>query len=68
MEWISVKDKSPQIGQIVVGLLSSLEPVCVKYDLDRFGPIWVELQEIDRYIDREDIITHWISLPELPKE
>ena len=70
-EWISVKDKSkkPKIGEIVVAwIFKQKEPVCVRYNEDKVGPIWMELIEVDREMDREDLITHWMPLPKLPEK
>lgn len=71
MNWISVRDKSrkPEIGQIVVAWMSiAKEPVCVRYDEDEYGPIWTQLVPVDSFLQREDLISHWIPLPELPYE
>lgn len=69
MEWIGVKDRSPKNGEIVVAWLSEIkEPACVRYTIDDQGPLWEELVKIDIYTDREDIITHWMQLPEQPKD
>ncbi len=67
MEWISVKDKLPEIGQTVVCWLDrQQEPVCCKFDIDGKGPIWKELVDWDIGIDREDRVSHWISIPNPP--
>jgi hypothetical protein len=69
MEWIRVEDRSPEKGQIVVAWLArTQEPVCVRFDIDRLGPIWTELVAVDRYSAREDLISHWMPLPEPPNE
>lgn len=72
MEWISVKEKSrkPKLGEIVVAWMAKKkEPVCVRYHEDEHGPIWMELVEVDiDNFDREDLISHWMPLPEKPKE
>lgn len=67
MEWIHVQDQSPKRGQIVVAWLSrQREPVCVRYEMDKIGPLWRELVDVDRMMDREDIVTHWMPLPKSP--
>lgn len=71
MEWTSVKDKTkkPKIGQLAVCWLSEAkEPCCCRYEEDEIGPMWVELVMFDIYQTREDIITHWIPLPNPPEE
>jgi hypothetical protein len=70
VEWIRVQDKSPEIGQIVVVWLQNLRaPCCVRYEIDKFGPVWVELVEIDRWdVRNSDLVTHWMPLPEPAKE
>jgi len=64
-EWISVKDKLPQTGQIVVAWLQAHnEPCCVRFEKDY---IWLELVEVDREdCFRVDRVTHWMPLPEPP--
>jgi len=68
MEWISVKDKLPKEGEIVVAWLSDIdEPACVRFKIDEYGPLWVELIEIDRFdFSRESKVSHWLSLPQTP--
>lgn len=69
MTWIRVQEQSPNIDQIVVAwMLKRKEPCCVRYTKDTHGPLWVELVECDIWEDREDIITHWMPLPESPNE
>lgn len=71
MEWISVKSQTPDIDQIVVAWMhKKKEPVCVRFTKDEHGPLWLELEEVDAWMsDREeDIISHWIPLPEPPKD
>lgn len=53
MEWISVKERTPEIGQIVLAWMSKRkEPVVVKFDKDNHT-------SLDVYCDREDLISHW---------
>ena len=69
MEWISIlnETRKPEKGQIVVAWLSKRkEPACCKYDEDRFGPIFNELVPVDIDNDKEDLISHWLPLPENP--
>lgn len=68
-KWISIKNKNkkPCIGQVVVAWLSiRKEPACVRYEEDKRGPLWVELVSVDIYQDREDLISHWMPLPDAP--
>ena len=68
-EWISVKKKLPSEGDIVVAWLTShKEPACVKFTMDDYGQCWEELVSIDRYMSREDHISHWIPLPDPPSD
>ena len=68
MEWISIKDRMPECGDIVVAWLSKKrEPSCVRFDIDSQGPVYYDLVPVDRFMDREDIVTHWTPLPEPPK-
>jgi hypothetical protein len=65
--WISVKDRIPEEGQIVVAWLSRRkEPACVRYTTDKRGPLWKELVLVDIYEDREDLVSHWLELPSNP--
>jgi hypothetical protein len=69
MKWISVKDRMPKKGQIIVVWLSrQKEPSCVTYDEDEQGPIYWEFVEVPREMDREDLVSHWLLLPEPPKD
>lgn len=69
MKWINVKEKSPKEGEIIVAWLSKKkEPACVRFERDNFGPKYIELVEVDRFHLREDIITHWLPLPQFPEK
>lgn len=46
----------------------SKEPVCCRYDEDRLGAMWIELVSVDRLMDREDRISYWMEIPEVPNE
>ena len=66
--WINVKERLPEEGQIVVCYLSrKKEPCVVKFGIDRFGPVWTEIVLSDRFNCREDIVTHWMEIPEVPQ-
>jgi nuclear transport factor 2 (NTF2) superfamily protein len=63
-EWIDVKIRKPEVGQLVVGWLSRhQEPACLTYEEDGF---WRELVMFDPDEDREDKVSHWMPLPEKP--
>lgn len=67
MEWISVKERTPEIGQIVLAWMSKRkEPVVVKFDKDSHGPLYIELVPIDIHCDREDLISHWLPITPPP--
>lgn len=70
MKWISVKNpERPKINQIVVVWLSHLnEPACARYTIDEIGDYWIELVEVDRYNKRDGYVSHWMPLPEPPKD
>ena len=69
MEWISVKDKLPNEGQIIVVWLSKKkEPTCVEFEIDEYVPKYVELCPVDIYCDREDLVTHWMPIPVPPSQ
>lgn len=69
MEWISVKEKKPEINQIVVAWLHNLkEPSCVLYTQDKHGDLWNDLVEGDIWDYREDLVSHWMPLPNPPEE
>lgn len=68
-KWIKVEDQLPECGQIVVAwMFNQKEPVCVRFDRDRYGPIWRELVMVPIETPREDLISHWIPLPIPPEE
>jgi len=59
MEWISIKDKLPEINE---------EVLVMDRDFMDFAYYNSEGQWIDReFIDLDDV-THWMPLPEPPKE
>lgn len=68
-EWISVKERTPEVGQIVVGWLSKRkEPSCVRFEIDDIGPIYWELVQFDIFDDRQDLVSHWMPLPSPPNQ
>lgn len=70
MEWISVLEYSPEVGEIVVAWLCDIEePACLRFEVDEHGAIWRELVNIDRGdMSRTSRVSHWISLPKNPNE
>lgn len=69
MTWISVKKKKPDVGQlVVVWMVNRKEPVCCRVEQDQHGLVFRELVAVDIYCDREDLVSHWIPLPEAPEE
>ena len=66
MEWISVKDRLPELEEDVLAYDPSLESISVGY-LSAFlghNPTWV----IDFGQSISDCVTHWMPLPEPPKQ
>jgi hypothetical protein len=63
MEWISVKDRLPESNDthLIIAGVTKWYDVC-HYDLDR--GVWYDC------IDYDDVdgVTHWMPLPEPPKE
>jgi len=74
MKWISVKDKLPQKYQRV--LVTDGKQICLHYKQSFIN--WQDERGHDLYCSctenkdkcefREGDITHWMPLPELPKE
>ena len=79
-EWISVKDKEPCVGSLVFesdGSISVVdELIVIKV---KSGPVYFTVEGIDKFEDlcskgyvvkAENLthITHWMPLPEPPKE
>ncbi len=70
-EWISIYDKSkePEVGEVYVCWMHKLqEPVCCRFSRDEHGPLWLELVEVDIFLDREDLITHYMGPITKPPE
>ena len=66
MEWISVKDRMPNMKDIVLVYDTFLECVSIGYISEFLGKraVWV----IDYGESVSDTVTHWMPLPEPPKE
>lgn len=59
MEWISVNDRLPDMGEYVLGISPHLEKILI-VRRNKFG-------YVDYSIDYHEII-YWMPLPEPPKE
>lgn len=55
MNWISINDKKPMIGQIIFALIKSRVPVVVKFSGECFIYDGFEVENI----------THWMNIPEV---
>lgn len=66
MEWISVKDRMPSMKDIVLVYDTFFEDVSIGYISEFLGErtIWI----IDYGESVSDTVTHWMPLPEPPKE
>ena len=66
MEWISVKDKMPRINEVVLVYDKFIEDVSIGYISEFLGErtVWI----IDYGESVSDTVTHWMPLPEPPKE
>ena len=64
-KWISVKDRLPEIGTVVLGYAKQ-NPFSA-YDVMRVRNLGNGFEMI-RYHEYASSITHWMPLPELPKE
>lgn len=66
MEWISVKDKMPRINEVVLVYDKFIEDVSTGYISEFLGDrvVWI----IDYGQSISDEVTHWMPLPEPPKE
>ena len=66
MEWISVKDRMPNMKDIVLVYDTFLECVSIGYISEFLGErtVWI----IDYGESVSDTVTHWMPLPEPPKE
>ena len=61
-EWISTKDRLPEDGEEVLIYIGRQRVVAEKCKVFGF------IDSMDRAALRVDMITHWIPLPEPPKE
>lgn len=64
-KWISVKDRLPEIGTVVLGYAKQ-NPFSA-YDVMRVRNLGNGFEMI-RYHEYASSITHWMPLPEMPKE
>ena len=64
-KWISVKDRVPEIGTVVLGYVK--ENPFSAYDVMRVRNLGNGYEMI-RYHEYVSNITHWMPLPEMPKE
>lgn len=63
MKWINIKDKKPKEGNlIIVWLAKAEEPSCVRVEGDKHGLLFVELVEVSRHCNREDLVSHWFPI------
>ncbi len=75
MEWISVKDRLPKEYEPVLVTYKSSSSVGRKWCSDGLATIdkckiwhWWDSGDIGDEVDEENKITHWMPLPEPPKE
>ena len=61
LEWISVKDKLPPNSDKVLAITHGLTDIC-RYEIER----WFSL--CFNQIITNGAVTHWMPLPDLPKE
>ena len=74
MEWISVKDKLPKMGQdVIVAIEDPTEPDCAKtvmplvFCVEGHG-YGFHCFTVGGVIDYSEGITHWMPLPDPPSE
>ncbi len=74
-EWISVKDRMPDVEESVIAYSKTVDRVFVGYyDLeysfrtDSIEPMWYLDGARGRSYAFTAKVTHWMPLPELPKE
>lgn len=61
MEWISVKDRLPEAKSLVLGINAEEQrPYVMWFN----GVCWT----FEEYVIEDGIITHWMPLPDPPKE
>jgi len=64
-EWISVKDKEPNIKQQVLCLCARNGELAFEYDL---GEIERDGYDLTAYAFSDHYVTHWMPLPDPPKQ
>lgn len=66
MEWISVKDRLPSIGENVLVYDERFIDISIGYisDFLNYRKTWI----VDCGESVSDTVTHWMPLPEPPKE
>lgn len=62
-DWISVKDRLPLEGEKVITYLKDYDEFKIDYLILFPEPIWACVLERE-----QNIVTHWMPLPELPKD
>lgn len=69
-EWISVKDRLPEEGDYVLGIVSGHNGI-IKFT-DAWMLVHYDADEKEWWADEYDIegcsVTHWMPIPEPPKE
>ncbi len=63
MTWISIKDRLPENNQIIVFIVENrIVPLAGNYLNGKFR------ESLDLWGFADELITHWMPLPELPNE
>ena len=60
-EWISVKDRLPENGKMAICKTDWFYEIC---QWDAWSEVWFS----PTHIHKKDYVTHWMPLPEPPKE
>lgn len=66
MEWISVTDSMPRIGDVVLVYDKCIEDVTTGYISEFLGDRYVWIIDCGQSISDE--VTHWMPLPAPPKD